>query len=74
MIKAITKTIKNGAKEQKVGFLQVLLRNLCAILLGNLLTGKGTIIAGEGTTRSGQNFNAASSLNKLHLNLIVFMQ
>ena len=56
LIKAITKTIKNGAKEQKVGFLRVLLRNLGAILLGNLLTGKGTIRAGEGTIRAGQNF------------------
>ena len=55
LIKAITKTIKNGAKEQKGGFLRVLLRNLGAILLGNLLTDKGTIIAGEGTIRSGQN-------------------
>ena len=55
LIKGVSKAIKNGAKEQKRGFLQVLLKNLGAILLGNLLTGKGTIIACEGTIRAGQN-------------------
>ena len=30
--------------------------NLSDSLLGNLLTGKGTITAGEGTIRAGENF------------------
>ena len=34
----------------------MLLGTLGASLLGNLLTGKGTIRAAEGTIRAGQNF------------------
>ena len=34
----------------------MLLGTLGASLLGNLLTGKGTIRAGEGTIRAGENF------------------
>ena len=34
----------------------MLLGNLGAILLGNLLTSKGTIRAGEGTIRADQDF------------------
>ena len=47
LIKSISKTIKNEAKEQKGGFLSMLLGTLGASLLVNLLTGKGTIRAGE---------------------------
>ena len=59
------KTTKNEAKEQKREFLEILLDTLGASLLGNLLTGKiarltsqgwGTIRAGEGTFRAGQDF------------------
>ena len=64
LIKGVTKTIKNEAKEQKGGFLSMLLATLGASLLGNLLTGKGTIRAGQETIRAGQVFNAASSFNK----------
>ena len=46
LIKGLRETIKNEAKEQKRGFLGMLLGTLCASLLGNLLTGKGTIRAG----------------------------
>ena len=56
MIKGISKTIKNEAEEQKCGFLSMLLGILGASLLGNLLTGKGTIRVDEGTIRAGQNF------------------
>ena len=41
----------------------MLLVTLGAILLGNLLTFKGTIRTGEGTIRAGQDFSAASSFN-----------
>ena len=47
LIKSVSETIKDEAKEQKEGFLSFLLGTLGASLLGNLLTGKGTIRAGE---------------------------
>ena len=56
LIKGVSETIKNEAKEQKGGFLKMLLGTLGASLLGNLLTGKGTIRAGEGTIRADDNF------------------
>ena len=48
LLKGVTKTIKNDAKEQKGGFLSMLLGTLGASLLGNLLSGKGFLRAGEG--------------------------
>ena len=48
LIKGVTKTVKNEAKEQKGGFLNMLLGTLGASLLGNLLTGKGIVRAGTG--------------------------
>ena len=56
LIKGVSETIKNEAKEEKGGFLSMLLGALGASLLGNLLTVKGTIRAGEGTIRAGENF------------------
>ena len=70
LIKGITETIKNEAKEQKGGFFGMLLGTLGTSLLGNLLKGKGTFRAGgvtlragigpirvgEGTVRAGQGF------------------
>ena len=53
MLKGFSETIKNEGK-QKGGFLGMLLGTLGASLLGNLLTGKGTIRAGEDTIRAGQ--------------------
>ena len=63
LIKSVSETIENEAKEQKVGFHGMLLGTLGAILLGNLLTGKGlkakilgrvVIRPGEGTIRAGE--------------------
>ena len=54
LLKGVTKTIKNEIKEQKGGFLSMLLDTLGASLLGNLLTGKGTVRAGKGTIRAGE--------------------
>ena len=52
LLKGATKTIKNEIKEQKGGFLSMLLGSLGVSLLGDLLTkslsGKGTVRAGEG--------------------------
>ena len=48
LLKGVSKTIENEIKEQRGGFLSMLLRTLGASLLGNLLTGKGIIREGEG--------------------------
>ena len=56
LIKDVRETTKNEAKEQKGGFLGMLLGTLGASLLGKLLTDKGTIRAVEGTIRAGQDF------------------
>ena len=41
LLKGVTKTIKNETKEQKQGFLSMLLGTLRASLWGNLLARKG---------------------------------
>ena len=69
LIKRVSETIKNGPKEQKFGFLGMLLGTLTESVLGNMLAGKtkisgrqvartreGVIKAGEGTTREDQGF------------------
>ena len=48
LLKGVSKTVENEIKEQRGGFLSMILGTLGAILLGNLLTGKGIIRAGEG--------------------------
>ena len=53
LLKGVSETIKDEAKEQKGGFLSMLLGTLGASLLGNMLAGKGVIRAGEGTIRAG---------------------
>ena len=50
-LKGITKTVKNEIKEQKGGFLDMLLGTLGASLLGNLLSGKGIVRAGSGNKK-----------------------
>ena len=53
LLKGVSKAIKNETKEQKVGFLSMVLGKLGASLLGNLLTGgKGIMRAGEGSVAS----------------------
>ena len=47
LLKGVTKTIKRKTKEQKGGFLSMLLGTLGASLLGNLLAGKGMVRAGS---------------------------
>ena len=56
LIKGVSETIKNEVNEQKEGFLGMFLGTLGASLLENLLRGKGTFRAGEGTIRAGQDF------------------
>ena len=54
LLKGATETIKNETKEQKGGFLSMLLGTLEASLIGNLSAGKGTVRAGERTVRAGE--------------------
>ena len=59
--KGVTETIKNETKEQKGGFLSMLLGTLGASFLGNLLTGKGTVRTGKGFLRAGKELKKESS-------------
>ena len=67
LLKGVSETIQNEAKEQRGGFLSMLLGTLGVSLLGDLLTknlsGKGVIRAGEGTIRAGYG-SKKSSLKK----------
>ena len=51
LLEGVTKTIENETKEQKGGFLSMLLGTLGASLLGNLLTGKGIVRADSGNKK-----------------------
>ena len=53
LLKGVSKTIENETKEQRGGFLNMLLGTLGASLLGNLLTGEGIMRAGDGIVRAG---------------------
>ena len=68
MLKGVSETIRNEAKEQRGGVLSMLLGTLGASLLGDLLTkslsGKGVIRADEGTIRAGYD-SKKSSLKKI---------
>ena len=46
LLKGVSETILNEAKEQKGGFLSMLLGTLAASFLSNILTGKGINRAG----------------------------
>ena len=60
LLKGVTKTIKNETKEQKGGFLSMLLGTLGASLLGNLLAGKGIVRVGFGNKKGKGIVRAAS--------------
>ena len=57
LLKGVSETIQNEAREQRGGFLNMLLGTLGASLLGDILSkglsGKGVIRAVEGTIRAG---------------------
>ena len=53
LLKGVSKTIQNEAKEQKGGSFSMFLGTLGASLLGNILAGKGINRAGEGFIRAG---------------------
>ena len=54
LLKGVTETVQNEIKEQKGGFISMLLRTLGASLLGNLLTRKGVNKKGKGIHRAGE--------------------
>ena len=70
LLKGMTKTIKNETKEQKGGFLSILLGLLGDSLLGDLLTknlsGNGTVRAEEGTVGAGERIKKKHYCNHIH--------
>ena len=54
LFKGFTETIQNKAKEQREGFLSMLLGTLGVSLLGDILTGRGIKWAGEGAIAKRQ--------------------
>ena len=76
LLKGVSKTIKNETKEQRGGFLSMLLGTLAASLLGNFLTGEKVIMRagegsaasrakGEGIVRAGEGSGSKKKLNSL---------
>ena len=67
LLKGVSETIQHEAKEQRGGFLSMLLGTLCASLLGDVLSkglsGRGVTRASEGTVRAGEG-SRRSSLKK----------
>ena len=72
LLKWVTETVQSEVKEEKGGFLGMLLGTLGASLLGNLLTGrriyrarkgKGINKAGEGVSRAGYGRPSSSALH-----------
>ena len=58
-LKGVTESVQNEIKEQKGGFLSMLLDTLGASLLGNLLTGKGAFHAGKGVNKKSKGIHKA---------------
>ena len=67
LLKEVSEAIQNEVKEQKGGFLSMLLGTIVASLLGNMLTGKGINRAGEEIIRAGY-VSKISSIKDLQFN------
>ena len=65
LLNGVTKSVQNEIKEQKGGFLSMLLGTLGASLLGNLLSGKGINKKGEGINRAGEGIVRAGEGNNM---------
>ena len=67
LLKGFRKAVQNETKEQKGGFLSMLLGTLGASLLGNILVGKGINRAGEGRgiVRAGYGNKKGRENNKM---------
>ena len=73
LLKGVSETIQNEAKEQKGGFLSMLLGTLGGSLLGNILARKGINRAGEGIVRAGyRNKKGRKAAAKGHKNKMDF--
>ena len=59
LLKGITESVQNEIKEQKDGFLSMLLGTLGASLLGNLLTGKDAFHARKRVNKKGKGIHRA---------------
>ena len=62
LLQGVTETVQNEVKEQKGGFLSMLLGTLGASLLGNLLTSRGMYRVGKGVLRAGYGRASSSAL------------
>ena len=62
LLEGVSERIQNEAKEQKGGFINMLLGTLGASLLGNILAEKGAITTshGRGMNRTGEGIVRAS--------------
>ena len=65
LLKLDTETVQNEVKEQKGGYLSMLLGTLGASLLGIILVGKGINRAGEGVVRAGYGNEKVIKNNKM---------
>ena len=63
LLKGATEPVQNEVKEQKGGFLSMLLGTLGASLLENLLAGKGINKIGKGINRAGEGIVRAGKGN-----------
>ena len=65
LMEGVSETIQNKAKEQKGGFLSMLLGTLGESLRGNILAAKGINRVGKGIVRSGYGNNRQDYENKM---------
>ena len=65
LLKRVSEIVQNEAREQKGGFLSMLLRALSASLLGNILASKEINKAGEGVIRAGYGNKRQDHKNKI---------
>ena len=65
LLKLDTETVQNEVKEQKGGYLSMLLGTLGASLLGIILVGKGINRAGERVVRAGYGNEKGIKNNKM---------
>ena len=63
LLKGVSETVQNEAREQKGEFFSMLLGTLGASLLGNILAGKGINRAGEGVIRGGYGNKKGKGIN-----------
>ena len=66
ILKGVSETVKNEAREQRGGFLSMLLGTLGGSFFGNILTGRGAIAKsqGRGINRADEGVVRAANGNK----------